>query len=295
MKRLAFIVLLGFTLLERVFPDLKNRATTRVAPYEIHALFTSSPNKQILEPRMYLLYGFETGDPVRVYFERTQKPEFKTLRVPGLTLKHWDYLTAFGKDLLELEFKITPNMDAEFDSVIVTDNKNTTQKIYVGPSRIMYLKPKKEYEINFELMEQIPNQRLFLGINMFNDSAQTVTIEQLIYAPKTTSTNQILLNSNYDPKWFTKLEAWSKTNNAAALPLGSSFANSSDLNLKLKPGKGFSAAVVAASFQAKLLCQKGLNAKLEAVFLQPVVKYRVGNGKSQLYPIPDNVQANVCL
>lgn len=244
---------------------------------------------------MYLMYGFETGDPVRVYFERIQKPEFKTVRVPGLSLKRWGYLTAFGKDLLELEFKIEPNMDAEFDSVLVTDSKNMTQKIYVGPNRIMYLKPKKDYEISFELLEQIPNQRLFLSINMFNDSAKTVTIEQLIYAPKAAITNQILLNPNYDPKWFTKLEGWSKTNNAAALPAGSHFANSSNLNLKLEPGKGFSAAVVAASFQEKLLCKKGLNAKLEAVFLQPVVKYRVGNGKSQLYPIPDNVQANVCL
>ncbi len=261
----------------------------------ISALASSSLNKPILEPRMYLLYGFETGDPVQLYFERSQKLEFKTVRVPDLTLKHWGYLTAFGKDLLELEFKIEPNMDAEFDSIIVTDSKNLTQKIYVGPNRIMYLKPKKEYEISFEVMEQIPNQRLFLSINMFNDSAQNVTIEQLIYAPKTASTNQILLNPKYDPKWFSKLEAWSKTNNTAALPAGSNFANSSNLNLKLEPGKGFSAAVVAASFQEKLLCKKGLNAKLEAVFLQPVVKYRVGNGKSQLYPVPDNVQANVCL
>jgi hypothetical protein len=259
------------------------------------ALASSSLNKPILEPRIYLLYGFETGDPVRVYYERTQKLEFKTVRVPGLTLKHWDYLTAFGKDLLELEFKITPKMDAEFDSIVVTDSKNLTQKIYVGPSRIMYLKPKKEYEINFEMLEQIPNQRLFLGINLFNDSAKPVTIEALIYAPSAASTNQILLNPNYDPKWFAKLEAWSKTNNATALPTGSKFANSSNLNLKLEPGKGFSVAVIAASFQAKLLCKKGLNAKLEAVFLQPVVKYRVGNGKSQLYPVPDNVQANVCL
>jgi hypothetical protein len=259
------------------------------------ALASSSPNKQILEPRMYLLYGFETGDPVRVYFERTQKLEFKTVFVPGLKLKHWGYLTAFGKDLLELEFKIEPNMDAEFDTVVVTDSKNVTQKFYLGPNRIMYLKPKKDYEISFEVMEQIPNQRLFLSINFFNDSAKAVIIEQLIYAPKTASTNQILLNPNYDPKWFTKLEAWSKTNNATALPTDARFANSSNLNLKLEPGKGFSAAVVAASFQEKLLCKKGLNAKLEAVFLQPVVKYRVGNGKSQLYPIPDNVQANVCL
>jgi hypothetical protein len=259
------------------------------------ALASSNPNKQILEPRMYLLYGFETGDPVRVYFERSQKPEFKTVRVPGLNLNHWGYLSASGKDLLELEFKITPNMDAEFDSIVVTDSKNVAREIYVGPSRIMYLKPKKEYEISFEVMEQIPNQRLFLSINFFNDSAQSVIIEQIIYAPKTASTKQILLNPNYDPKWFSKLEAWSKTNNATALPTGSHFANSSNLNLKLEPGKGFSAAVVAASFQAKLLCQKGLNAKPEAVFLQPVVKYRVGNGKSQLYPIPDNVQANVCL
>ena len=122
------------------------------------------------------MYGFETGDPVRVYYERKQKLEFKTVRVPGLTLKRWGYLTAFGKDLLELEFKITPNMDAEFDSIVVTDSKNLTQKIAVGPSRIMYLKPKKDYEINFELLEQIPNQRLFLAINLFNDSAKTVTI-----------------------------------------------------------------------------------------------------------------------
>jgi hypothetical protein len=259
------------------------------------ALATSSPNTPILEPRMYLLNGFETGDPVLMYFERTQKLEFKNVRIPGLTLKHWGYLTAFGKDLLELEFKIEPNMDVEFDSVLVTDLKNLTQKIFVGPSRILYLKPKKDYEINFEVMEQIPNQRLFLGINLFNDVSSPVTIEQLIYAPKTASTNQILLNPNYDPKWFSKLEAWSKTNNNAAPPAGSSFINSSKLNLKLEPGKGFSAAVVAASFQAKLLCQKGFNAKLEGVFLQPIVKYRVGNGKSQLYPIPDNVQANVCL
>jgi hypothetical protein len=259
------------------------------------ALVISSPNQAILEPRMYLLYGFETGDPVRVYYERKQKLEFKTVRVPGLALKDWGYLTAFGKDLLELEFKMPLNMDAEFNSIIVTDSNNKTQKLFVGPSRIISLKPKTDYEINFEVMEQIPNQRLFLGINLFNDVSSPVTIEALIYAPSAASTNQILLSPNYDPKWLSKLEAWSKTNDIKALPQGTRFANSSKLNLKLEPGKGFSAAVVAPSFQAKLLCQKGLNAKLESVFLQPVVKYRVGNGKSQLYPIPDNVQANVCL
>lgn len=259
------------------------------------ALAVPSPPKAILEPRMYLLYGFETGDPVRIYYERKQKLEFKTVSVPGLTLKHWGYLTAFGKDLLELEFKITPKLDAEFDSVVITDRNNKTQTLFVGPSRIIYLKPKKDFEINFEVMEQIPNQRLFLGINLFNDVSSPVTIEALIYAPRAASTNQILLNPNYDPKWFPKLEAWSKTNDIAALPQGTRFANSSKLNLKLEPGKGFSVAVVAPSFQAKLLCTKGLNANLESVFLQPIVKYHVGNGKSQLYPIPDNVQANVCM
>ena len=258
-------------------------------------LVFSSPAKPILEPRMYLLYGDETGDPVRVYFERKQKLEWKNVSVPGLELKRWGFLTAFGKDLLELEFKIKAGMDSEFDSVIVTDTKGMTQKIFVGPSRILFLKPKKDYEINFEVMEQIPNQHLFLGINLFNDSASTITIEQLIYAPRAASTNQILLNANYDPRWFNKLEAWSKTNETTAPPTGSRFANSSNLNLKLSPGKGFSAAVVAPSFQAKLLCKEGLNAKLESVFLQAVVKYHVGNGKPQLYPIPDNVQANVCL
>ena len=259
------------------------------------ALVFSSPSKPLLEPRMYLLYGFETGDPVLVYYQRNLKLEFQDVKVPGLTLKRWGYLTAFGKDLLELEFKIKAGQDAEFDSLIVQDLKGNSQKVFVGPSRILYLKPKKDYEINFEVIEQIPNQQLFFSINLFNDVALPVTIEQLIYAPRVASTNQILFSPNYDPNWFAKLEAWSKTNDSSQLPKGARFANSSNLNLKLEPGKGFSAAVVAASFQPKLLCKKGLNSKLESVFLQAVVKYHVGNGKSQLYPIPDNVQASVCL
>jgi hypothetical protein len=258
-------------------------------------LAISGSAKPILEPRMYLLYGSESGDAVKIYYERHQKLELKEVRVPGLRLKRWGFLTAFGKDLLELEFKLSPGTDAEFNRLDLTYKNGATQKVFVGPSRILYLKPKANYEIDFEVMEQIPNQRLFLGINLFNNVSQTVTIEQLIYAPQSASTEHILLNPNYDPQWFSKLEVWSKTNNIAALPKHSRLVNSGKLNLKLEPGKGFSAAVVAQSFVAKLLCKKGLNAPLESVFLQAVIKYRVGNGKSQLYPIPDNVQANVCL
>jgi hypothetical protein len=264
-----------------------------------------------LVPKLHFVFGHEQGEPVQMYFQRTpafdaKKLEIKSVKVPGLKVRSWQLFEAFGKPLLELDFQPKPGDDVNFETIQIGDGKQT-YTIYVGPNRVMYLKPKPKYELEFEVLEQIPNTRLYLAMQFFNDSPQTVTINRIIYAPKIASTNRILLNPAYDSTWFTKLELWSRASIKdvsllPALPDKAKYANANNLNLQIKPSRGFSAAIVEPSLKAKYSCLRLPPAKRpdpkirqDNAYLQAVIEYRVGTGPKQLYPIPDSIQTDVCL
>jgi hypothetical protein len=264
-----------------------------------------------LIPKLHFVLGFETGEPVQMYFQRTpafeaQKLEIKSVTVPGLKVRSWQLLEAFGKPLLEIDVQPKPGDDVNFDSIQISDSKHT-YIVSVGPNRVMYLKPKAKYELSFEVLEQIPNNRLYLAMQFFNDSSQTVTINRIIYAPTIASTNRILLNPAYDSTWFTKLELWSRALVKDAgllppLPDKAKYADANNLNLQIAPSRGFSAAIVEPSLKAKYSCLRLPAAKRpdpkirrDNAYLQSVIEYRVGTGPKQLYPIPDAIQTDVCL
>jgi hypothetical protein len=264
-----------------------------------------------LVPKMHFIFGYEQGEQVQMYFQRTpafnaKKLEIKSVTVPGLKVRSWQLFEAFGKPLLELGFEPKPGDDVNFDTIQISDNKQT-YTVSVGPNRVMYLKPKAKYELGFEVLEQIPNSRLYLAMQFFNDSSQTVTINRIIYAPKIASTNRILLNPAYDSTWFTKLELWSRAlvkdvDLLPPLPDKATYANANNLNLQIKPSRGFSAAIVEPSLKAKYSCLRLPAAKRpdpkirrDNAYLQAVIEYRVGSGPKQFYPIPDSIQTDVCL
>ena len=261
---------------------------------------------------MHFVSGYEQGEAVQMYFQRTaafdaQKLEIKNVSVPGLKLSSWQLFEAYGKPLLELDVEPKPGDDVNFDSLQIQDARGQTFTVSVGPNRVMYLKPKPKYELSFELLEQIPNNRLYLAMQFFNDSPQTVTINRIIYAPSIASTNRILLNSAYDGAWFTKLELWSRAlvndvNLLPPLPDKAKYADANNLNLQIKPSRGFSAAIVEPSLKAKYSCLRLPAAKRpdpkirrDNAYLQSVIEYRVGTGPKQFYPIPDAIQTDVCL
>ena len=275
----------------------------------------STPTARItnwLIPKMHFVFGHEQGEPVQMYFQRTpafdaQKLEIKGIRVPGLKVKSWQLFEAFGKPLLELDFEPKPGDDINFDGIQIKDARGREYTVNVGPNRVMYLKPKPKYELSFEILEQIPNSRLYLAMQFFNDSPQPVTINRIIYAPTVASTNRILLNPAYDDAWFTKLELWSRAlvkdlDLLPPLPDKTKYANANNLNLQIKPSRGFSAAIVEPSLQAKYSCLRLPTAKRpdpkirhDNAYLQSVIEYRVGTGPKQLHPIPDAIQTDVCL
>jgi hypothetical protein len=265
-----------------------------------------------LVPKLHFVFGYEQGEPVQMYFQRTstfdaKKLEIKSVSVPGLKVRSWQLFEAFGKPLLEIDFQPKPGDDVNFDTIQIKDTRGREFTVDVGPNRVMYLKPKAKYELNFELLEQIPNNRLYLAMQFFNDSSQTVTINRIIYAPTIASTNRILLNPAFDGTWFTKLELWSRAQVKdltllPPLPDKAKYADANNLNLQIKPSRGFSAAIVEPSLKAKYSCLRLPAAKRpdpkirqDNAYLQAVIEYRVGSGPKQLYPIPDAIQTDVCL
>ena len=274
----------------------------------------SAPSPTIrtwLVPKMHFVLGFENSEPVQMYFQRTpafdaKKLEIKRITVPGLNVRSWQLFEAFGKPLLEIDFQPKPGDDVNFEGIQISDGKQT-YTVNVGPNRVMYLKPKLKYELTFDVLEQIPNSRLYLAMQFFNDSPQTVTINRIIYAPTIASTNRILLNPAYDSTWFTKLELWSRAqvndvNLLPPLPDKAKYADANNLNLQIKPSRGFSAAIVEPSLKAKYSCLRLPAAKRpdpkvrqDNAYLQAVIEYQVGTGPKQLYPIPDAIQTDVCL
>ncbi|NJK44319.1 MAG: hypothetical protein HC933_08565, partial [Pleurocapsa sp. SU_196_0] len=126
----------------------------------------------VLQPRVHLVHGFGGGDPMLVYYEVAQPLTLKSVRVPGLPIKSWRFVTAFQKRNLEIELEAKPGLNAQWDRLEVVDNANRTRSLFVAPSRALTIPERDRYEINYERMEQKPSSRLYLGLRVFNDSAQ---------------------------------------------------------------------------------------------------------------------------
>ena len=83
------------------------------------------------------------------------------------------------------------------------------------------------------------------------------------------------------------------------LPQGATLMDSSNLELKILPSRGFSAAIVASSVKPAFSClragvKRDPAKRVDSAVLQPVIIYRVGTGKSQRYPVPDTILADPC-
>jgi hypothetical protein len=258
----------------------------------------SSPERGPLEPKVQFLHGFRGGDPILVYYEITAPLELKAVRVQNLPIKQWRLITAFEKRNLEIEVVPEPGLNVEWDRLSIVDGRGAERTLYVAPSRAMYVPERARYEINYERMEQQPSAKLYMGLRIFNDSAQPVTVEKFVYAPSQVSANRIVIEPGYDTDWFKKLDAWAN-NQAATFPAGSSLRDSQNLNLTILPSKGFSAAVVNSSFKPGFSCVRTKQfrdpgKRVDSAYLQPLVQYRVGNSKSQFYPLPDAIITDLC-
>lgn len=255
----------------------------------------SSPKlpPKLLEPKMHLLHGFDSSEPVLAYWRVRTTFALKSLEVKGLRLQSWQFVRASKQDFLEVVFALKPGDDHEFDSLALTLKDGSKRNEYVGPNRVLYLKPKASYEISFERTEQVSFERLYLGMQVFNDSSKAITIEQIVYAPSKAATNKIIV-SRYDPAWFDQLERW-VGGPENVLPSHAKFLDSRKLNLILLPSRGFSAAIVRNSILAKFNCgDRPRVGRLDSAFLQVLIVYRVGKGPKQVYPIPDEILADVC-
>jgi hypothetical protein len=256
---------------------------------------TASAAAPRLEARVHFLHGWEGGDPILLYYRITNKErlEPKTLRAGALPIKRFGTIEAFGKRELEIIVEPKLGLDVTFDTLTIDGSK-----VSVKPSRVLYLKPKTEFEINYERMEQLPNKSLFLGMRIFNDSPKTVVIEKILYAPKGVSSDRVLINEKFDPAFFSTLETWAR-NGGVGVPKGTTLKNSSALGLKVAPGKAFGAAVVNASFQKAFSCEaknvrRDPKLRFDTAYLSPIIIYRVGEGQPQSYPIPDQIIADLC-
>ncbi len=267
----------------------------RLPAFALLLLLSANAAAPTLERRVHFLNGWEGGEPMLLYYRFPTEPklEVKSVRVAGLPIERFDVVDAFGKRELEITVKMRPGLDVTFDSVVLNG-----QPVPVAPTRVLYLKPKEPFQINYERLEQLPNRTLFLGMQIFNDSSQTVTIDKILYAPKGVASDRVLISSSYDAAFFKNLETWVLTG-GAGLPKATKLLNSSALNLRVPPSKGFGAAIVAASFQKAYSC-KAKNAardptlRFDTAYLSPIVVYRVGKGQAQFYPIPDQIIADIC-
>jgi hypothetical protein len=252
----------------------------------------------ILEPRVHLLHGAVGGDPLLVYYESKTPLELKSLSIPGVPIKSWRFMTAYGVRSLEIELIAKPGLDAEWNALSVTDASDKPRVLSVAPSRVLVIQERDAYELSYERLEQEPSARLYLGLRIFNDTSQTITVDKFIYAPSQVTANRILLEPRYDPKWFTKLEAWGKSASGTP-PEGATLADSSRLNLKIPPSKGFSAAIVGSSFKPGFSCgragvKRDPSKRVDSAYLQPLIQYRVGNEAPQFYPVPDAIITDLC-
>jgi hypothetical protein len=265
----------------------------------LSALVAAQSAPRALEPRVHLLHATPGGDPMLVYYEAASSTAFKTVSIPGVPVRAWRFVTAFGKRSLEIELITKPGLNAEWDALSVTDPSGKVQRIPVGPSRVTTIQERDQYELSYERMEQEPNNRLFLGLRVFNDSDQIVTVDKFIYAPSQASAARVLVQPRYDSAWFQKLEDWVRAPSSPTLPAGATLMDANNMGLKILPSRGFSAAIVAQSFKREFTCpragvKRDPSKRVDSAVLQPFIVYRVGGGAQRYYPIPDTIIADVC-
>ena len=252
----------------------------------------AAPEAALLEPRLQLLTGSGT---VTVSYVVPNAFKISAVRIPGATVERWQFSTDDGVKHLELTVKLKAGLDLEWHTLEISDAKSK-RSLEVGWSRIVWAAATPAHPISFERIEQQfgrqLGQRPYWGVRIFNDSAQTVTIERLIYAPRAVMTARIALQTRYDPEWFSRLGAWA-ANPDQALPGNSSIVDADAIGLQVLPSRGFSLALLGLSFKPLAAC-KSPTARASQPFLQPALQYRVGSGAARLYPLPDTITALLC-
>jgi len=252
----------------------------------------AAPEAKLLEPRLQLVTG-AGAVTVRYVVLNAFKPS--SLRIPGVTLERWQFSTDDGVKYLELTLKLKAGEDLEWHTVEISDSKSK-RMLEVGPSRVVWADAATSHPISFERIEQQfgaqLGQRPYWGVRIFNDSAQTVTLERLIYAPRSVSSGRIALQTRYDPEWFSRLGAWA-ANPDQALPGNSSIVGADSISLAVLPSRGFSLAILGLSFKPSSACKQPATRSSQP-FLQPVLQYRVGRSAARLYPLPDTITALLC-
>ena len=258
------------------------------------------PKTDWLVPRLHFIHGDSSSDPVRLYFERTMDFTVQKLEIKGLRVKGWGVVMVGTKSELEITLGLKPGDDVEFDHVQITDAQSVRHTVFVGPNRVLYLKPQPE-ALGLERLESAPGVGMYLGMQVFNTTdakgqARDVTILGLEYAPKAISTRHVLLQPRFDPAWFGSLEDWANANvsDPRSIPSGNAMMDSSAINLTVRPSRGFSVAVIEASLRHSCLRKLPEHTRTQA-YWQPVIKYRVGQGPAQWYPLPSPVLADLCL
>ena len=259
-----------------------------------------------LEPRVHFVHGWAEGDGLKLYYQiplstvpndpfgakpGNSAPSIKTVTVTGLPLKNWRIVDSFGKSEIELSVDIKTGLDATFSSLKINGSS-----VAVAPSRVLYLKPERKYPLSFEKLEQQPTSKLLFAMRIFNDSPEVMIIEKILYAPKGVSSERVLLTPRYDSEFFNKLENWSASS-SKTLPDGVTMTDSSKVNLKILPSRGFGAAIIGSSLTMSCPNPKRTRdpAKRYDTFIsQPIIQYRLGSGKPAFYPIPDQIISDIC-
>ena len=252
----------------------------------------AAPETKLLEPRLYLVTGSGT---VTVSYVVLKAFKVSNVRIPGATLERWQFTTEDDLKHLELTLRLKAGQDLEWHMLEISDAK-FKRTLEVGPSRAVWADAKTPHPISFERIEQQfasqLGQRPYWGVRIFNDSPQTVTVERLIYAPRSVSSNRIALQTRYDPEWFTRLGTWA-ANPDQALPGNSSIVSADAIKLEVLPSRGFSLALLGLSFKPLSAC-KSPAARASQPYLQPALQYRVGSGAARFYPLPDTITALLC-
>ena len=252
----------------------------------------AAPETKLLEPRLQLVTG---SGAVMVRYVVLNAFQPTSLRIPGATLDRWQFSTDDGITYLELTLKLRTGQDLEWHTVEIT-NAQSKRSLEVGPSRALWADAATKHPISFERIEQQfgagLGQRPYWGVRIFNDSSQTVTLERLIYAPRTVGSGRIALQTRYDPEWFSRLGAWA-ANPDQALPGNSSIVSAEAIKLEVLPSRGFSLAILGLSFKPLPACKQPA-ARASQPYLQPVLQYRVGNSPARMYPLPDTITALLC-
>ena len=252
----------------------------------------AAPETKLLEPRIQLVTG---SGAVTVRYVVLNAFQPSNVRILGATLDRWQFSTDDGVTYLELTVKLRTGQDLEWHTVEISDAKSK-RSVEVGPSRAVWADAATKHPISFERIEQQfgrqLGQRPYWGVRIFNDSAQTVTLERLIYAPRAISSGRIALQTRYDPEWFSRLGAWA-ANPDQALPGNSSIVSSDAIKLEVLPSRGFSLAILGLSFKPLSACKQPA-ARASQPYLQPLLQYRVGKSAARMYPLPDTITALLC-